>query len=211
MTRDEAVARIAEGLHFRQGREEFIKARLEEARLHLEQGKTLPWWLKEEDATLTLSAGSSTIALPEGFIRVEPLDPLRYVNSEASTTFIPWRGWANAKAAYDGREAGGPQVAVLRKEDIYVFPEADLEYSLIWSYYAHSAALNEDNIDDHPWLVNCPDAIVGEAGVRCAEDLEDATALAKFEKMRAKGFSSMIVEVAEREATEGPMQLGANN
>jgi hypothetical protein len=211
VTRDEAVERIAEGLHFRVGREEFIKKRLEEARVHLEQGKSLPWWLKEEDAALTLSAGSNTIALPEGFIRVDTPDPLRYVDGEDSTQFIPWRGFAHAKKAYDGVEASGPSVAVLRENDIYIFPTADAEYDLLWSYYKHSDALDEDDIEDHPWLVNCPDAIIGEAGVRCAEDLEDTTAIAKFEKMRAKGFSSMLTEIAEREATEGPMQLGANN
>lgn len=212
MTRDEAIARIKEGLSFRSGHDERIKQRLEEARINLEMGKTLPWFLREEDATLTLVAGGYSIDLPDGFIRPDYDEPLRYTPVDAvSAKNIPWRTLADADLSYGGYDAGGPRVAVLRKSTIRIFPAADVDYTLTWSYFKHSDALDGANTSINGWLVNCPDAIIGEAGWRMAVDLKDQAAMQKFEVIRATGKAAYLNEDVARDDVEGPLIMGANN
>lgn len=212
MNRDEAVARIAQGLSFRTGQSENIKQRLEEARVNLEMGKTLPWFLLVEDAELTLAAGANTIALPEGFIRHAKFERLRYTPVDSdSPLVVPWKSLDDAIATYGDLESGGPVVAVLRKDEIRVFPTADTEYTLLWSYYKHSDALDGANIDTNAWLLNCPDVLIGEAGWRLAADLKDQAAMQKFEIIRATGKAAYLGEEFTREADDGPLIMGANN
>lgn len=212
MTRDEAIARIKEGLGFRHGTsdDDRIKARLEEARKHLEQGKTFPWWMRVEDGPLPLAVGTNTVTIPTGFIRAASFSKISYINADSKRVWIPWRDYEDAARSYQSYFADMPLVASLRAADIYFHPEADVDYALLWTYYAHTARLDETNIDNHPWLVNCADAIVGEAGYRMALDLENEGAAKKFLEMRGKGQASYISEEIEREATEGPLIMGAN-
>ena len=200
MTRDEAVTRIQEGLGFRNDKAETIKKRLEEARIALETGKTLPWFLIQEDQPLALAQGSNVIALPTGFIRPvsDEEQALRYTSIYSDfPRIIPWKTFRDAQNAYADRDPGAPLVAVLRNTSIYVFPAADVAYTLTWSYYKHSDALNAGDVDDHPWLTTAPDALVGEAGFRMAVDARDAEAAQVFDKMRLEGRTQLIAEGVE--------------
>lgn len=213
MTRDQAVARIKEGLHFRKGTtlDAPIKSRLEEARISLETGKSLPWFLKVEDDELLLPAGLDVIDLPEGFIRQDRFERLRYVNSSGAVQFIPWKSLDEAQLSYQEVDPGIPQVAVLRDTSIQFFPHALNDTALLWSYFAHSESLNAGDVADNPWLIYVPDAIVGEAGYRIAKNIGDASAMQDFDEMRKSGFLSIIGEDVERAAGEGPLVMGANN
>jgi len=212
MTRDEAVARIQRGLSFRRNLTDEIIASLEEARIELENGVTLPNFLLVEDAPLLLVAGTNTLSLPDGFIRQEHLEPLRYFPESTETPlFIPWKSYGDALLAYSDFSASGPKVATLRASTIRIFPDADVDYSLTWSYYKHSEALNGPDADANAWLANCPDALIGEAGLRMAEDLEDDAAMAKFNRMMNKGKRQYIFEKVAREEAGGPIVMGVNN
>jgi len=212
MTLDEAVARIQRGLSFRTDKRDEIVQSLEEARIDLEMGKTLPWFLLVEDAPLPLLAGTDVIALPTGFIRQARFERLRYTSSDSDAPlFIPWKTLDEASLAYSGRDPSGPKVAVLRANSIKIFPVADLDYSLLWSYYAHSTSLDGEDADDNAWLANCPDALIGLAGERIADDLEDEIAVAKFQKISARGKAQYLFEEVERDQAGGPYQMGSNN
>lgn len=214
MTRDEAVSRIQEGLGFRTDRAESIKARLEEARIALETGKTLPWFLIQEDQSLTLAQGADTVALPTGFIRpvADEDQALRYTSIDSDfPLYIPFKTLRDAQDAYADRDPGAPLVVVLRNTQLKFFPVADIEYALTWSYYKHSDALNAGNVSDHPWLTYAPDAIIGEAGYRMAVDLDDDKSAQKFKTMQLEGRTQLISEGVERDMVEGPLILGANN
>lgn len=212
MTRDEAVERIQQGLSFRTDMSDEIKQRLEEARIDLETGKTLPWFLIEEDAVLTLAAGESTITYPTGFIRPVAEERLRYTPLDTQLPRnIPWKTLNEALAAYGDRDPGAPIVAILRNTGIQLLPAADTEYSVTLSYYKHSDALDGDDVATNAWLVNAPDALIGEAGRRMAEDISDAAATKKFEGMKMRGQQQLLAEGIERDAVQGPLILGANN
>lgn len=211
MDRDTAVARIKQGLRFRSDQDSNIAMRLEEARRHFEMGKTLPWFLLQEDATLTLTAGTNSIALPTGFIRHARFERLRYSPSGYPSVVVPWKSLDDAEVAYGDSSAGGPLVAVLRSTTIRIFPTADVDYALTWSYYKNSTSLDGDNVDDNAWLIHQPDVLIGEAGWRMAKDLGNEAAAAQFDILRAKGQMSVLGEEIERELAGGPMQMGANN
>lgn len=213
MTRDEAVTRIQEGLRFRTDQADRIKARLEEARIDLEMGKTLPWFLLQEDQPLVLAAGSSSITIPTGFIRRAPFERLRYTPSDSdNSVVIPWRTLDDAELAFGDNDAAGPEVAVLRTATIRIFPTADIAYTLTWSYYAHSSALGgSGDVTDNAWLLNAPDALIGEAGWRMAKDLGNEAAAAHFQEMLTKGRLAVFGEIVAREADDGPLVMGANN
>lgn len=212
MTRDEAVSRIQEGLRFRTDMADRIKARLEEARIDLESGKTLPWFLLVEDEALPLLIGTNTIPLPTGFIRHARFERLRYTTTDSTRpVVIPWKSLDDAELAYGEFNAAGPKVAVLRSTTIRIFPTADLDYSLTWSYYKHSVALNGADVANNAWLVNSPDCLVGEAGWRMAMDLGNQAAATQFEAIKMRGRTAVFGEEVARDAEDGPLIMGANN
>ena len=64
MDRDTAVARIQQGLGFRDDLQDQCVAALKEARCLLETGRTLPDFLLQTGQTLVLPAGSGLVAYP---------------------------------------------------------------------------------------------------------------------------------------------------
>ena len=122
MTRDEAVARIQEGLGFRSSLSSVIIARLKEEQRDLERGKTLPPFMLLEGQTLSLTASINFVALPATFLRRSNLLP-RYTptGAEQSKT-IPWRNYDAAQLQWESEDPAGPAVAVLQTEHHSLLP-----------------------------------------------------------------------------------------
>lgn len=209
MLRDIAVERIQAGIGFRTDLSATIVLRLQEAQDELEHGKTLPRFLIEEDATLTLTVATNSVSLPTGFLREVDDELPRYTQSGATTpTFIKRKYFPDAREAYELDETGGPKVYSLRKSSLYFFPTADQTYSLTWSYYKKADPLttNVENAwlaaDVGKWL------LIGEAGFRVAKDLRDQSAQDLFNDMRARARAALYGDVVLDEFSAGPIALG---
>lgn len=210
MLRDDAVTRIQRGLGFRTDRVAEIEDALREAQRKREAGKTLPWFLVEEDTIVTLAAAAQNVALPEGFLRFVAGEGPHYTTVDSDIPFyVPVKNLREATEAYGDHDAAGPQVVVLRGSVLRFFPVADQAYSITFSYYKAAAVLSS-NIEN-AWLEHAPDLMIGDAGLILAADLRDSGAIQIFQKLQADGLDQAFKETILREDDGEDLYLGANH
>lgn len=212
MLRDVAVQRISDGLGFwpaGHSKEATIILRMQEAQRDLERGKTLPRFLLQEGATLSLLSGASTVALPAGFLR-EGDNKIRYYDTEGNPTFI-FRKYLNdaieAQALPTG-ETSAPQIYVIRNTLIDFITVADQAYTLYWDYYKAGDLLTS-NIEN-AWLANAPEWLIGFAGKRIAADVRDPDAVSLFQDMEKSARAAWFADDITLELSGGPLVMGAN-
>lgn len=216
MTRDQAVARIQQGLGFRTDKADEIVLALKEAQRQMERGQTLPRFLKVRNAPLSLLANTQTVNLPSGFLRRVTGDEGRINYSDVTygprPRYLPWKSYDDGYRAYAEYNPGGPSIAVLRDVDIYFFPLADRTYSLQWDYYKKGDPLNNGG-DTNEWLDDeqIPELLIGTAGMKIARDMQDAAAVQIFAAMEAEARASLFKDTVLEEDNDGPFVLGANN
>lgn len=209
-----ALQRVNDAIGFRpdgHSLEAKIVLRFAEAQRDLEKGKTLPKFLLQEDQTLTLLAGTRSVALPVGFLRESDESLIRYTPSGTDEPVFLTRRFLidaiNANIKNDDVPTT-PKVYVVRKSTINFVTAANITYTLTWDYYksAELFALNAEN----EWLANAPEWLIGECGYRMAMDLRDANAVGLFDKLRTTGRAAVFADdLADAEAS-GPYQMGAN-
>ena len=83
MDRNAAVLRMQQTLGFRDDLETQLIAGLQDAQVDLEQGTTLPWFLKTEVSSISTFADEERVKLPSDFLRQWEEDPLWYFNDDA--------------------------------------------------------------------------------------------------------------------------------
>lgn len=216
MNRSQAVARMQRGLGFTDSYEEGCISALQEAQRFLENGRSLPHFLKVEDELLTVPVGSDPVALPEGFIREADGESLHYVVDDGtnSWTFLEKSDFLNLKGSFDAGETGRPRAYIIRKGTIEFGPLArDAEYSLYWSYYKRSVSLAAD-VSNNEWLqeeTGNPEALIGRAGMIIAADLRDANATAIFKAMYEEAWRGAFAEGILREGANNAHSLGEYN
>lgn len=216
MNRTTAVQRINDEIGFRpdgHSLEARIILRLQEAQRDLEHGKTLPHFLLQEGATLTLAAAAHTAALPTGFLREADDAVLRYTPSGTDLpTFLERKYYRDAVLAFikPADVAVAPSVYVVRTTTIDFITTADQAYTLTWDYYKKGDPLTSDI--ENVWLDddNMPEYLIGEAGYRIAKSLRDTTAMQSFDDMRKQARLSMFGEEVAAELASGPLIMGAN-
>lgn len=217
MTRTEAVSRISDVLGFLgagNAYETKIIERLRDAQRDLEKGKTLPRFLLQEDASLTLLSGTSTITLPAGFLRDDDSLPIHYYASGSDKPiFLGRKPFINeVMVAYLISESVGvvgPKVYTIRKSVVDFVTTSDAEYALFWNYYKAADELSTDI--ENAWLANGADWLIGEAGLRIAQPLRDKEAMEIFTELRQKGRAAVFGDDLALEYAGGPLQMGANN
>lgn len=218
MTRNTAVQRINDGLGFRaagNSQEPKIIERLKEAQKDLEHGKTLPKCLLQEDAPLTLLAGTHSVALPAGFLRLDE-DNMPYFYSPDSLRAVPLRKAVTYQQAlvwvanYSLETKGAPRLFVLRNTVIDFITTADRQYNIVWNHYKAAAVL--DSEITNAWLEDDSASmwLIGEAGYRMAMDARDAEAIGIFDKLRTAGRAACFGEILASEDSGGPLVMGAN-
>lgn len=210
MNRTTAVTRIQDGLGFASRQSDKIVLRLQEAQRELEAGKTLPPFLLQEEQTLSLLTGTSTVATPSGFLRIDDaFKPYFIASGETAPTFLQVkRNFTDAfEANFDG-ESQGPKVMVVRKATIDFINNADVDYTVIWQYYKAADLLVTDI--ENAWLLHAPDWLIGEAGWRMAMDARDKDAVVIFDNLRKTGRAATFGEIVAGEEASGPLIMGAN-
>lgn len=213
MDRSAAVARIKEGLGFRKSLDTTIVSRLQEAQRDLEKGKTLPKFLIKEDQSVSLLAGTHTVAIPSDFLREDDNSRLHYTPANTNKPrFLERRNYTDAVIANirTNSASTAPSVYAIRKSVIDFIVNADIAYTLTWNYYAKAVVLTS-NVENE-WLKddNMPEWLIGEAGYRIAKDLRDQTAMQLFNDMRTQGRAAIFGETIIDELEEGPLQMGAD-
>lgn len=211
MTRDQAVARIQQGLGFRSDREDECALMLQEAQRFFEQGKTLPWFLIEEGTLdLVYLTDPNIVALPTGFIREVEARTVYYENDDGELVAVTKKSWATAFDAYANEEAGTPEVYVLRASDIYFFPAATADFTYQFPFYKKAAVL-ENPSDENVWLEEAPELLIGEAGYRLSSDMRDERAMKMvFDPMRKQAWESVLRETIAREEAALKQAFGSD-
>jgi hypothetical protein len=207
MTRNEAIARILQGLGFRTGLQDVIVSRLQEAQDELESGKTLPKFLLQEDAEFTVYEGTHEIALPVGFIREADDGYGERLRCNGFT--IRLVDLMSAFARRPPSQPGPPKYYVIRSQTLDFINFMDQDYTMQWNYYRKATPLTSDI--ENEWLADAVGKwwLIGEAGMRVAADLYDAPAVAKFTTMAAKARASLLAEIIAGD--DIPLVMGSSN
>lgn len=217
MTRDEAIAIIKFNLGNRTGTEldDAIVSRLKQAQRLLEQGRSLPYFLKYEDQIFVIPGEEFTTTLPEGFLREAPDETFHRFEQPAGSGLVYLKKLdmdVGFKIFYSNAidlAAQGPPVAYsLRKDTVRFYPVADIEYSLEYTYYKSGGTL-DSNVSDNAWLVNAPDVLIGRAGSLIAEVIAHDRAKALFDQMFLAAWNNAFAEGILREEENMPLRMGA--
>lgn len=221
MTRDEAIAIIKEGMHFRQDtlRDQTIIRRMKEAQEELQGAMTAPWFMKLEDEVLTTVPGQQYLDLPSPFWKeVEDELPRTTDPTTLATVFLQKERFDFAVVATqttipDGLiTPGAPRKFVRRKDRLYFFPTPDIEYTILWSYYTREPEGDFDNdVADNLWLNNIPYLIIGRAGMLVTEDTDDTQAFEKFTKKYVFWKEHLMAQIIEHEDQGRPYSMGRDH
>ncbi len=187
MLRDAAVDIIKRGLGFLQGKthDEAIAAALQEAQAAREGGRSLPWFLLQEDETLALTADTPSYNLPSGFIREDvDYNPVLVISEEGTELPIDPLPYDEAFRLYEQAAEGAPEVYSIRKDQVWLFPTPDEAFTLQWSYFKADTLL-QSNVENQ-WLIHAPYVLIADAGLRVATDLRDQEATAIFQSRKAE-------------------------
>lgn len=207
MLRSEAVARIKEGLGFRDDLDDTIVARLKESQRLIEKGRSLPFFLVEESATLAVPSGSADVALPTGFIREKGREGLNYYSSiEFKNNFLEKLNFNVGVARFVNVSAGVPRAYALRKATLKFWPNRDAAYNLTWSYFKAGDVLSTDI--ENVWLANAPNILIGHAGASLAKDLRDESAVSVFNAMYVEAWNGAFAEGIMRDEENAPLYVG---
>jgi hypothetical protein len=208
MTRDEAVQEIKDRSDFYSGssRDATIVARLKEAQDALEMGRTLPWFLLEEDATLSLTADSATASYPTDFIRIKESEGFHYVDS-GQTVYLEKVDFETGKLSLSSTtESGSPTRYARRKSGWYFFPPPSAALTLTYSYYKKAESLST-NIENE-WLANVPYLLVGRAGYLFSAMREHKAGMAKFKGLWMQWETRLQSMIIQREEANRQMAMG---
>lgn len=215
MTRDEAVIEILQELSYRRGGEAEVITQLQRSQLSLEQvGKTLPYFLRVVDQTLTLTVDQDYVLFPDDFIKEVEEAPIRYSDAAGnpSIRYLRKSDDKGLREYYTDSSStvlrGGPSGYTFLVDRMRIFPTPDQAYGLIWDYYAHDVPLTS-NIENK-WLKYNPDILMGHAGHRLAKRKRSPEAAAVFQGMFADGQRQLISDNEERERTNSSRYLGRN-
>lgn len=217
MLRSEAVSIIKRGLGFRTTQDAAIVAALKEAQRDLELGQTLPNWLLEFDEPIVIPA-HAWVTLPSMFLRVHEDYPLKYINANGATVFIPRKNYIEAYQAYVASGEGDVVTSTSTYPAVYVqsdkttfqlYPDYTASFTAFLTYYRAADVLDTDI--ENRWLRFAPNYLVGMAGMKVAGDLRDKGALERFSMMAKIGNKGFIGDVVEDELAGRPLIMGRNN
>lgn len=208
MLRSAAVSRIQQGLGFRTDLDDAIVDALQEAQREFEIGSSLPWFLVEEDATVTVTFNSHAVAFPTGFLRLVEEEGPYYTDVTTGLRYLEVRPYDEMLKYYSDYDSGAPRAFSVRSTNFAVFPLPDTSYSITLSYYKAAEVLDSDI--ENAWLANTPDLLLNRAGMLIAEDLEHSAAYQKFERKYTFWRQKYLSEIAWRADQNLPRQMGVN-
>lgn len=210
LTRDEAIEQVQSGLSFRNANTGVLEA-LRWAQDQLENGQSLPWFLREEDDDLVGTASVGFIVLPDGFLREdEEADWWVTVGSEGPK-IVKKRSWSEVKEhrlnPENGEtEEGTPLIYAITNTNIEVSPVPTEAWTLTTTYFKAADDLADEATN--VWLENAPDILWGEAGIFLAKKLHDKVAEDFFRGVFTAAEKLLKNEIAAREDSNREYSMG---
>ncbi|MBF0146365.1 MAG: hypothetical protein HQL84_10015 [Magnetococcales bacterium] len=167
MNRNEAIEliRLRTGQDHVAGWDERIRLELEMAQTSLEWSAVLPWFLINVDDTLSVTAGTATLTLPTGFLRLGPQGGL-YRHDD--TRDDPWVGLQrDTYETLSARNLGSGTVAyyALLGNTVHLFPTPASTTGFRLIHFKSGGSL-ATNTATNPWLVHAPEVLLHEAAAR---------------------------------------------
>lgn len=172
------------------------------AQRKLEEGPTLPWFLREE-ATTTASASTGKFSLDDtgySIIRLQDDKPVAY-QDPAGKALENVEVYAEAELKIlHGRYPGTAEVPrgwFLDDKDVVVRPIPTQSINYVLRFYHHDTepVLGEATL----WTANFPDLIMNMAGFEIAWSLRDNEATTRFETNLARARDKFVKAVEARE------------
>ena len=210
MTRDEAVASIQFDLGARTDLFDQIVAKLQRAQEAFEMGHTLPWFLKEEDASLVLPAGSADVAFPTGFLQECSQDEAFHFTSvdDAALVYLEKLPVRIGNARFVSTSAGPPVAYAIRKSGWKFWPARDTSYTLTYSYFKSGTSL-ATNAVDNAWLVRQPDLLIGKAGADIATIFGDTVRAQMFQARFRDAWLATFGDTVMRDEENYNLSMGS--
>lgn len=211
MTRDEAVARIKELLHYRTAGDDTVVEFMKLAQKELEEEPERPWFLLSEDATINTAIGEDRIPVPSDFIIEADEDALTYLPTSATEKPVPLfkDDLDELRATYANADAGAPEAYALAGMYFRIFPTPDDVYTLRMNYYFKDEVLTT-NIENR-WLLHAPSILIGKAGLYVARTLKNTEAAQTFMQMEVAGRDRLIKHNIERGLANRELQIGGRH
>lgn len=209
VSRDQAIARIQQGLGWRSDKATEILLELRLKQAELEDGQTLPWWLVVH-GFVNATAGQSILTIPTGWIRfVEDeditVDGLKVRVIDYADLIQVRRDPSTGKD-----EVGVPRYLAIRSDGFAIAPIPTQTTRFDWSYYAHDADLSTVAATaTNKWLTNAPQVLIGAAGTAMARDLDYQTSEQRFLTMYQAALGRMLVENEIRKSGNRQYAVGA--
>ena len=211
MLRDAAIADIQKGLGFRTDQFDNCVAALQSAQRLLERGRTLPYFLQEEDVVVPILTGEASFALPERFLREVDDVGLHTLDDEDRVLYLEKMDHQVAVLRFQHVDAdpGRPIAYSLLKATVALWPTTDRDRTLIWTYYrgGESLATNIENA----WLdeeYGAPEVLIARAGMIVAEDLFNTEAYGKFQRRFLEAYAGMLGDTIQRQEANKPLYMG---
>lgn len=215
MLRDEAVARVKQGLGFKTNLDNEIVTAFQQLQNDLENSSELPFFLRKQYSAFNTVALDPTLPVPADFIREWDEDILSTVTTDGTTTFTQPivrydEGYARLRWPTGEFPAGDVPVAYSRIYRTFRFyPTPDAIYGLNGSYYAKDAPLTT-NIENL-WMKELPHILIARAGMQLAQGLRDKDALASFGMMNDIYTNKLHLMTTADDAAGGKLVMGGED
>lgn len=218
MLRDAAIALIKQKTGFRTDKDDLILIALQNSQEILSYGGVVteanystevPWFLRAEDQTLTLLAGSNTITLPANFIKEIDDEGPWYPDTNGTgrpPIYLEKASPGASRRTFTGSTAG-PQTYQLRSTDLFIWPASEDDLTLYWTYYARDADTLTGNTENK-WLKWVPSLLIGHAGQGIASDLRDTSAVEEFKRLKLEGQKQLLTQNVQRETANRRTAFG---
>lgn len=191
----------------------------------LEKAPFRPWFLKNEDTTISTVLNQEWVALPTGFLAFDPEDEWSGVayQDPNDVTVDPWvplniddfntlkayykDGVANDDVTSSGLR-GAPEQAALVGTRLYMRPIPDAVYPLRFRFYKTDVAM-QDAAQENLWLEHASDWLLGEVGyIFASQYLQDNELAPVFSGMRDVARRRVYFETIARQEANKSRQQG---
>lgn len=218
----DAIARIQEKTGYRSDKAAEILRELNDAMGTLSlgvpmpggRGSFVPWFLIQEQSTVSTQAGEERLLLPSDFVgEVENFRLYRYDSSADDDE--RWTELLKDDIGFLRRNrqgSGVPQFYAFSGDYWRLFPTPDAVYPLKVILASKDVALtaSPDNGASSRWLTHAPWLLISAAGINFAASLRDATAV-QFFQARLQTESGLLfnASVSRFEVNARPVMGGA--
>ena len=190
----------------------------------LERATFKPWFLKDEDTTISTVANTEYVALPSDFLGFDYEDEWSGVayNDTDDSSADPWvdivlddfntiRNFYKDLTGTDAASSettGKPEKGGLVGSRLYMRPIPDAIYNLRFRFFAGTAAFADDSAAND-WLTYAPDWVMGEVGhVLAAQYTKNDEDAVYFDKMRERGRLRCYRETIARQEAGKTRNMG---